>query len=73
MATVGLTESYLFLLYSIAMGLAMAVTAVVARRIGEGKREEAAVTAVQAILDRGAGVGAVRASSASSTRRTCCG
>lgn len=48
-ATVGLTESYLFLLYSIAMGLAMAVTAVVARRIGEHKREEAAVTAVQAI------------------------
>ena len=49
-ATVGLTESYLFLLYSIAMGLAMATTAVVARRIGEHKREEAAVTAVQAIL-----------------------
>lgn len=49
-ATVGLTESYLFLLYSIAMGLAMAVTAVVARRIGEDKREEAAVTAVQAIF-----------------------
>ncbi len=49
-ATVGLTESYLFLLYSIAMGLAMAVTAVVARRIGENKREEAAITAVQAIL-----------------------
>lgn len=49
-ATVGLTESYLFLLYSVAMGLAMATTAVIARRIGEGKREEAAVTAVQAIL-----------------------
>ncbi|MGE3666662.1 MAG: MATE family efflux transporter, partial [Steroidobacteraceae bacterium] len=49
-ATVGLTESYLFLLYSVAMGLAMAVTAVVARRVGEGKREEAAVTAVQAII-----------------------
>ncbi|MEG3192565.1 MATE family efflux transporter [Lysobacter sp. D1-1-M9] len=48
-ATVGLTESYLFLLYAIAMGLAMAVTAVVARRIGEHKRAEAAVTAVQAI------------------------
>ncbi len=48
-ATVGLTETYLFLLYAIAMGLAMAVTAVVARRIGEHKREEAAVTAVQAI------------------------
>ena len=49
-ATVGLTESYLFLLYSVAMGLAMAVTAVIARRIGEGKREEAAISAVQAIF-----------------------
>jgi putative MATE family efflux protein len=48
-ATVGLTETILFLLYSVCMGLAMAVTAVVARRIGGGKREEAAVTAVQAI------------------------
>lgn len=48
-ATVGLTETFLFLLYAVAMGLAMAVTAVVARRVGEGKREEAAVTAVQAI------------------------
>ncbi|MGJ7901874.1 MATE family efflux transporter [Lysobacter sp. 1R34A] len=49
-ATVGLTESYLFLLYALAMGLAMAVTAVVARRIGEGKPEDAAITAVQAIF-----------------------
>jgi putative MATE family efflux protein len=49
-ATVGLTESFLFLLYAIGIGLAMAVTAVVARRIGEGKREEAAITAVQAIF-----------------------
>ena len=48
-ATVGLTETLLFLLYAIGIGLAMAVTAVVARRIGEGKPEEAAVTAVQAI------------------------
>jgi putative MATE family efflux protein len=48
-ATVGLTETLLFLLYAIGIGLAMAVTAVVARRIGEGKHEEAAVTAVQAI------------------------
>jgi putative MATE family efflux protein len=48
-ATVGLTETYLFLLYAMAMGLAMAVTAVVARRIGEHKGEEAAVTGVQAI------------------------
>lgn len=49
-ATVGLTESFLFLLYAVGMGLAMAVTAVIARRIGEGKREEAAITAVQAIF-----------------------
>ncbi len=48
-ATVGLTETILFLLYAIGIGLAMAVTAVVARRIGEGKREEAAISAVQAI------------------------
>jgi len=48
-ATVGLTESYLFLLYSIAMGLAMSVTAIIARRVGEKKGEEASLTAVQAI------------------------
>jgi putative MATE family efflux protein len=49
-ATVGLTETYLFLLYSIAMGLATAVTAIVARRIGEHRGEEAALSAVQAIV-----------------------
>jgi len=49
-ATVGLTETYLYLLYSIGMGLAVAVTAIVARRIGEKKPEEAGRTAVQAIL-----------------------
>jgi MATE family, multidrug efflux pump len=48
-ATVGLTETMLFLLYSIAMGLAMAVTAIVARRVGAGEGEAAAVSAVQAI------------------------
>ena len=48
-ATVGLTESYLFLIYSIAMGLAMGVTALVARRVGEGARGEASVTAAQAL------------------------
>ncbi|MDE2456673.1 MAG: MATE family efflux transporter [Burkholderiales bacterium] len=48
-ATVGLSETYLFLLYSIAMGLATAVTAIVARRVGERRGEEAALTAVQAI------------------------
>lgn len=48
-ATVGLTETFLFLLYAICTGLAMAVTAVVARRIGEGDRSAAAVSAAQAI------------------------
>ena len=48
-ATVGLTETYLFLVYSVAMGLAMAVTAIVARRIGEQRGDAAAVSAVQAI------------------------
>lgn len=49
-ATVGLTETYLFLLYSIAMGLSMAVTAIVARRIGEKQKEGAGVAAVQSVL-----------------------
>lgn len=49
-ATVGLTETYLFLLYSIAMGLATAVTAIIARRIGEKKVGDAAVSAIQSIL-----------------------
>ena len=49
-ATVGLTETYLFLLYSIAMGLSMGITAIVARRIGEKKTEEAGTTAVQSII-----------------------
>ena len=49
-ATVGLTESVLMIVYSIAVGLSMATTALVARRIGEKKPEEGAVVAVQAIL-----------------------
>ncbi|MBK7681775.1 MAG: MATE family efflux transporter [Bacteroidetes bacterium] len=49
-ATVGLTETYLFLLYSVAMGLSMAVTAIIARRIGEKNKTDAAISAVQAIF-----------------------
>jgi putative MATE family efflux protein len=49
-ATVGLTETYLFLLYSVAMGLSMAVTAIIARRVGEKNTEDASVSAVQAII-----------------------
>jgi putative MATE family efflux protein len=46
-ATVGLTEAVLTLVFAIAIGLSMGATALVARRIGEGDREAAAVTAVQ--------------------------
>lgn len=49
-ATVGLTETYLFLLYSVAMGLATAVTAIVARRVGEKNKEEVGKVAIQAIF-----------------------
>jgi putative MATE family efflux protein len=48
-ASVALTESVLTIVYSIAIGLSMAATAMVARRIGEKKPEEASRTAVQAI------------------------
>lgn len=49
-ATVGLTETYLFLLYSIAMGLSMGVTAIIARRIGEKNHEDANKSALQSIF-----------------------
>src|SRR5687768_2130017 len=48
-ATVGLTESLLAIVYTIAMGLSIGVTATVARRTGEKDPEGAARTAVQAI------------------------
>jgi len=50
MAGVALTESVLALIYTIAMGLSIGVTALVARRIGEGDRDGAARGAAQAIL-----------------------
>jgi len=48
-ATVGLTESILTLIYTVAIGLSIGVTALVARRIGEKDPDGAARTAVQAI------------------------
>ena len=48
-ATVGLTESVLTLVYAVAIGLAMGTTALVARRIGEKNPQAAADSAVQAI------------------------
>ncbi len=49
-ATVGLTESLLSLVFAVGIGLGMSTTAMVARRIGEKDKEGAAVAAVQAIF-----------------------
>ncbi|WGH75496.1 MATE family efflux transporter [Tenacibaculum tangerinum] len=49
-ATVGLTESVLTLVYAVAIGLSMAATALVARRTGEKDPEGANQTAVQVIF-----------------------
>lgn len=48
-ATVGITESLITLIYAVALGISMATTALISRRIGEKKPNEAATTAVQAI------------------------
>jgi putative MATE family efflux protein len=49
-ATVGLTESMLSLVFAVGMGLSLSTTAMVARRIGEKDPEGAADAAVQAIF-----------------------
>ncbi|HEU4728583.1 MAG TPA: MATE family efflux transporter [Kofleriaceae bacterium] len=49
MAAVGITESMMTIVYAVAMGLSIAATAVVARRVGEKDADGAATAAVQAI------------------------
>ncbi len=48
--TVGLTESVLTIIYSLAIGMSMATTAVVARRIGEKDPVAAAKAGMQAVV-----------------------
>ena len=49
-ATVGLTESMLALVFAIGLGVSLSTTAMVARRIGEKDPEDAAIAGVQAIV-----------------------
>jgi putative MATE family efflux protein len=49
LAAVGLTESVLSLIYSLAFGLSMGATAMVARRVGEKDSKGAEIAAVQAL------------------------
>jgi putative MATE family efflux protein len=49
-ATVGLTESVITIIYSVAIGLSTGATAIVARRIGEKDPEAAARAGAQALL-----------------------
>ncbi|MBA3854666.1 MAG: MATE family efflux transporter, partial [Gemmatimonas sp.] len=49
-ATIGLTESLMIVIYTVAMGLSIGVTATVARRIGEKDPDAAARATVQGLL-----------------------
>lgn len=58
-ATVGLTESMLTLVYTMAIGLSIGIMATVARRIGERDPDRAAAAAVQGIILGAIGAAAI--------------
>ena len=49
-ATIGLTESVITLVYAVAIGLSIAATAIVARRVGQKNLKDASQVAVQVIF-----------------------
>jgi len=72
-ATVGITESLMTIVYAVAMGLSIGATATVSRRIGEKNPDAAARAAVQSILVgvlAGVVVGAVAIATAPTLLRT---
>lgn len=52
-ATVGITESLITIIYAFAVGLSMGTSALVSRRIGEKRKDEASNAACQGILTGG--------------------
>ena len=50
LATIGLTETFMFIIMSVALGISSAATAMVSRRIGEDKPDEATYAGIQSIF-----------------------
>ncbi len=50
LATIGLTETFMFIVMSVALGISSAATAMVSRRIGENNVDEATFAGVQSIF-----------------------
>lgn len=50
LATIGLTETFMFVVMSVALGISSAATAMVSRRIGEKKPDDASYAGVQSIF-----------------------
>ena len=71
-ATVGLTESMLTIIYTAAMGLSIGATALVARRTGEQDPEAPRSAAGQSIAARPAGRRGDRRIGGAAARRGCC-